>query len=286
MYAICDIGSNSIKTHFFKEESGTYVHADSVSRTARLISYIEDGVMNTAGIDLLCDVVREYKERADAGGYAFHAFATASLRRADNADEIISRVMECTGVKIDLVSGEKEAELCTAGVIHEIGDGVNGILMDMGGGSTEIIGISASRAVSAYSMPFGSLSLYRENVTGDLPDADERGRIAAYVFDCYREGGAPTADTLYIGGGTGKAILKFMGKKGLCTVENAELLNLKESIIAGEISFESIRELFPDRAHAITPGLIAICEILRLSGAQRATFVTAGAREGYLLSIL
>ena len=73
---------------------------------------------------------------------------------------------------------------------------------------------------------------------------------------------------------------------GLCTVDSNKFFRLEDKIMSGEVTFEEIRECVPDRATTLTPGLIAICELLRLSGAEKATFVTAGAREGYLLSII
>lgn len=287
MYAICDIGSNTVKVHFFKVSDGDFERVDSLTYPARLISYIDGGRMNDEGIDLLCSLINEYKTEANKRNSVFRAFATASLRRANNSDEIISRAEERTGVKIDLVSGEKEAELCTAGVIHEIGGDECGLLMDMGGGSTEIIEIVNGGIMSAGSMPFGSLSLYRDSIAGDLPTVSERKKIEAYVRACYAERGTPRHARLFIGGGTGKAILKLMGAgKGLCTVDAEAFFTLEEKIMTGDISFEYISSLVPDRAATLTPGLIAICEILRLSKAEKATFVTAGAREGYLLSII
>lgn len=287
VYAICDIGSNTVKTHFFKVTDEDFERTDSVTYPAKLIGYIEGGMMKDEGIDLLCSLVEDYKATADERGCIFRAFATASLRRADNAEKIIATVYKRTGVKIDLVSGEKEAQLCTAGVIHEIGAESSGILMDMGGGSTEIIEISKGNIITAGSMPFGSLALYGDNVSGDLPTDNEREKIIEYVRGCYSKRGTPTNRQLYIGGGTGKAILKFMGAgNGLCTVDADSFFDLEDKVMSGEATFEDIRECVPDRATALTPGLIAICELLRLSGAEKVTFVTAGAREGYLLSIL
>ncbi len=287
MYAICDIGSNTVKVHFFNVYDNGFERVDSMTYPAKLISYIDGGVMTDEGIELLCKLIKDYKAKADERSCSFYAFATASLRRADNAREIIAQVMERTGVQIDLVSGEKEAQLCTAGVIHEIGANCSGVLMDMGGGSTEIIEIEESSIISAGSMPFGSLSLYRDKVKGDLPSVSEKAEIEEYVRVCYNKRGAPKNERLYIGGGTGKAILKVMGTgNGLCTVNATAFFDLEEKIINGELSFEYISSLVPERANTLTPGIIAICQILRLSGAKNATFVTAGAREGYLLSII
>jgi len=287
VYAICDIGSNTVKVHFFKTNGNSFERVDSLTYPAKLISYIDGGIMKRDGVELLCRLINEYRSEADKRNCRFYAFATASLRRASNADDIIKTVRERTGVFIELVSGEKEAALCTAGVINEIGKDKCGIHMDMGGGSTEIIEIDNGIIKSAGSMPFGSLSLFRDNVSTDLPDDKEAAKIEAYVKKCYTGRGTPKNEKLFIGGGTGKAILKLMGAgKGLCTVDSERFFDLREKITSGDVTFEDISECVPDRATTLTPGLIAICEILRLSGAESATFVTAGAREGYLLSII
>lgn len=293
-YAITDIGSNTVKVHFYTaDENKNIKKLHSLSRPVKLIGYITDGRLSDEGITVLCKTLRDYYLQAQALECdAFHAFATASLRRASNANEVLARVKQTTGISIDLVSGQDEAKLSMAGVVREIGGRGAGLLIDMGGGSTEIIPFEGKSSSSLFSMHFGTLSLYNDFVSGDIPTVGERDAIRAHVRSCYplcteNKGGA-----LYISSGTGRAICSLIAHldgtdaKGVKTHPAMRLFRLEDDLYASEHTAELIKSVAPERATTLMPGLTAICEILRISYSNTAVFVTAGARDGYLLSIL
>lgn len=293
-YAITDIGSNTVKVHFYTaDENRNIKRFHSITRPIKLIGYITDGKLREDGILILCKTLRDYCLQAQALHCdAFHAFATASLRRAANADEVLSRVKAATGISIDLVSGQDEAKLSMAGVVREIGGHASGILIDMGGGSTEVIPFDGENIASLFSMHFGSLSLYRDHVTGDIPTVRERDAIRAHVRSCYPLCTANGSGVLYISSGTGRAVCSLIAHldgttdNGVKTYPAQRLFRLEDDLYAHTGAAELIKSVVPERAATLLPGLSAICEILRISRSNTAVFVTAGAREGYLLSIL
>lgn len=84
--AIVDIGSNTINLDLFSADKDGQVTLDrSYSETVGLIGLIEDGKLSRTGIERLCETIQHYQRISDSG-YALYCFATASLRRADNAE--------------------------------------------------------------------------------------------------------------------------------------------------------------------------------------------------------
>lgn len=71
--------------------------------------------------------------------YVF-AFATSAIRDAANGKEFIEKIFEITGVRIDIIDGDRESELTYKGILQTIIPGEHPIMvMDIGGGSTEFI---------------------------------------------------------------------------------------------------------------------------------------------------
>ena len=86
------------------------------------------------------------------------AMATAAVRDASDGAEFIERAEKACGTRIEVLSGEKEAQLAAQGImmgfIH-----ANGIAGDLGGGSLEIIDLSAEKLKEAVTLPLGGLRL-------------------------------------------------------------------------------------------------------------------------------
>ena len=86
------------------------------------------------------------------------AFATAAVREADDGAEFIARAEKALGLRIEVLSGEKEARLVAQGIMMGFvnPDGVAG---DLGGGSLELIDIASDRLKQASTLPVGGLRL-------------------------------------------------------------------------------------------------------------------------------
>ena len=87
------------------------------------------------------------------------SIATASLRSVNNAIAVLEKIKSRTGCKPELISGDCEALLSLEGIKTALGDVSAGIMADMGGGSTEIVGFIDGNAVHTVSVPIGCLSL-------------------------------------------------------------------------------------------------------------------------------
>src|SRR5438093_589494 len=87
-----------------------------------------------------------------------HAIATAACRDASNGPDFIAKAERICGVKIEILSGPREAKLSALGVISGIHK-PDGIVGDLGGGSLELIDVQGNRVRSGVTLPLGSLAL-------------------------------------------------------------------------------------------------------------------------------
>ncbi len=291
-YAIIDIGSNTVKMCIYRAGKKTFRKNDTFTRPVKLIGYLKNGILSEEGVSVLCQTLNEYRARAEGRNCdVLRAFATASLRRASNAEDVIDRVKAHTGIRIEILSGQSEAQMSLTGVRREIGMDRSGILLDLGGGSTEAIAFGPNGQDALMSMPFGSLSLYQDHVAGILPDAFEQQAIRASIASAYSSFAARKVQSLFVAGGTGRAVCRVRAyligetSNGLCRFTAQEIFALEERL-SGPEGERIIRESAPERQTTLLPGLIAISVIAHTAKATEVLFPISGVREGYLLSIL
>ncbi|MEQ1717016.1 MAG: Ppx/GppA phosphatase family protein [Hyphomicrobium sp.] len=132
------------------------------------------------------------------------AIATAAVREASNGAEFIRRGEQAAGVKIDILSGEKEAQFAAQGIMMGFvnPDGVAG---DLGGGSLELIDIVGERLRDAATLPLGGLRLI--DTTGNKLDAAVLAVDAALAGLPWLTQGK--GRTFYAVGGTWRALAKL-----------------------------------------------------------------------------
>lgn len=106
-----------------------------------------------------CEAVLLLKRNAEnKGAEAVYLFATSAVRDAANKQALVSALRQKTGLSLDIVSGEREAQLSYLGAA---GDGSVGMI-DIGGGSTEIVIGEDGHILYACSLQAGAVRLYRE----------------------------------------------------------------------------------------------------------------------------
>lgn len=292
LLAIADIGSNTVKMSIFNEKGKV---CGQHSLPVGLIGYLKNKKLSKEGIDRLIEALLFFKEEAAGRNAPLYPFATASLRLAENRDEVLNAVKERTGLAIDLVSGEEEAMLSLTGATQASGFALKDcLLFDMGGGSCEIIGAKEGRIETAISLPFGALALHKRFVKNILPTKKEVDAIQRYTRDMlHKTALTPGCTELYAVGGSAKAAAAFCE-----TLRRHKSLSLPYRIPLKEVdrmldmivraSIDTKLALFascPERVHTMPAGLAAYAALLRFFGADKLTVVKGGAREGYFLKL-
>ncbi|MFQ8846422.1 MAG: hypothetical protein ACLR84_03135 [Clostridia bacterium] len=157
-YGVIDVGSNTIRLVIYEVKENRIESLFSNKNTAGLIGYVNDGELSRKGIRKACDVLNSLqKVAAHAQVEKLYVFATASLRNIANTKEAVEEIEKETGLDIDVISGHDEAELDFEGAAHaqKLKDG---IMVDIGGGSTEVVAFADGKITDAVSLEFGSLS--------------------------------------------------------------------------------------------------------------------------------
>lgn len=297
MYGVIDIGSNTIRLVIYKVEKNKIVAMLNKKMAVGLVAYIDKtNCMKKRGMRIAVEALKEFEEILSYMRIKeIFPFATASIRNIENCSEVIEYVKEHTQFDIRVLSGHEEALFDYYGAIQSV-EMNNGLLVDVGGGSTELVFYKEKKVVSTYSLPIGSLNLYRELVNGIFPTKKEMEAIESEVALQLQNVTLPeeeiTTQPICAVGGTARAILKLLVHKGKLDMEYPEyschqLHKLMNNAMENhEKLSRHILKIAPDRIHTFIPGLILFHTIA--SHFQSETVITSqyGVREGYLHFLL
>ena len=163
LYCVIDIGSNTIRLVIYTLEDGQLRQALNSKATAGLAGFVEDGALSEEGIERMLGVLRRFRGVLSLlPDCKVYPFATASLRGLSNTQDILERVERETGFKIDVITGREEAILDYRGAVGRMQER-SGVLVDIGGGSTELVFFRSREVIAARSLPLGSLASSRTN---------------------------------------------------------------------------------------------------------------------------
>jgi exopolyphosphatase/guanosine-5'-triphosphate,3'-diphosphate pyrophosphatase len=150
--------------------------------------------LDPAAIDRTTAVLGEFREVMDRHGVtATRLVATSAVRDAANGDEFLAAARNATGVEPELLSGDEEGRLAYLGATAELpedsGEGQDTVVIDIGGGSTEVV-VGRRGSVSAVSLDLGCVRLTERHLLHDPPTAAElfeaRSTVAAALDDAVR----------------------------------------------------------------------------------------------------
>lgn len=296
MYAIIDVGSNTVRLNIYKMEYGRLSLVLNKKESVGLASYVKNGQMMPSGILRVSQVLKEFKELLDDLGItSVHVFATAALRNAKNSKAAVDEVSQRSGLEVQVISGETEAELDFIGASHaaEVKDG---LLVDIGGGSTELVPYKNGKIVYAVSIPMGSLNTYDRFVSNLLPTRAERKAIKQAVleeikrFQVLEKGNYPIICGV---GGTARAANKMnidlfqlpLGNSKIKVPNLKKMIKLLENDEGSTVPVETLDVLLrvvPDRVRTLLPGMIVLQTIAKHFKSEAIEVTNAGVRDGFL----
>jgi exopolyphosphatase/guanosine-5'-triphosphate,3'-diphosphate pyrophosphatase len=183
--AAIDIGSNSIHLVVMRASPGR--HLEIIEREkdmARLgAGTLRDHRLSKETIERAINTLRRFKQVADSlGADVILATATAAVREADNSEEFIETVKKQVGIDIRLLPGVEEARLIALAVAEAVDfNNRRGLIIDIGGGSTEFIVTAGKEPEVLFSLRVGSVRLTEKFITTDPISEKERARLVAAV---------------------------------------------------------------------------------------------------------
>jgi len=277
--AIVDVGSNSTRLFLCSGtgDGGPYGTRDTVITSLRR-GAAPDGTVTPEALARLDGCLAGYAERiaAFAPG-AVVPIATSAVREAPNREEIVAAVARRLGSPPRVLSGEEEAVLAFRGARIAVPRGTPATVVDVGGGSTEIVYGAGDRPDGATSLRIGSVRCTESHLPSDPPTRDEMDALARHVSV---EAG-PAARAAPAGAVT-------VGVAGTVTTFAAILLGAYDpSRVHGfRLSLEDLEQttlrlaavplaerrkvpgLDPERAPVIVAGGIILAAVARLLGAS------------------
>ncbi|MFN3649364.1 MAG: Ppx/GppA family phosphatase [Armatimonadota bacterium] len=300
-YAAIDVGSHSVLLLVADvDEEGRLTPVADGARATRLSEryYIRKRLSRPARdrtLEAICDFSR-IARRCGAEGIA--AVGTSVLRDAPNGTEFRSQVRQECGLPIEVITGEQEAELAYEGNLHDrllpACDGER-VVIDVGGGSTELVRGIGGTLTSRVSFPIGAVRLTESFLRSDPPSAAECAAAEAAVEQAFCDVEPLLPASVLIGSsGTVYNLTRVAIAGGLIPAEKvhgaalphtrvAELVDLFRSL---PIKFRKrVPGLEPERADVIFAGAMILHQVMARLSATQLTTSSNGVRHGCIYNM-
>ena len=289
--AVIDIGSNSMRLTLYEISDDGFKILFREKIMAGLAGYVESNVLTSDGIKCACDGLLEFKHTLEALKIEnVFVFATASLRNIANTDEAVNEIKVKTDFDVEVISGAVEATLGYYGALQELSIS-DGILIDIGGASTELVTFKDNEILTSHSFSVGSLSLYKKCVKNILPGKDSMKKIKTMIrktIQLDKSYEKETPNTFIAVGGTARGILKlaqkYYGLDSSCHIITAQQLRGLSVLLCRKEQdrINLILRLEPERIHTLVPGYMILQYIFEYFDADEMIVSDYGVREGYL----
>jgi exopolyphosphatase/guanosine-5'-triphosphate,3'-diphosphate pyrophosphatase len=188
--AAIDIGTNSMRLMLCEIEGNTIIKKEKeliVTRIGQDLS--KTGQITEKSFIRNIDALKYFKNKADRyGAEEVLAIATSAVRDASNGEAFAAAAGSQAGVNVRVISGEEEAELGINGVMSEIEDHGNSVLViDIGGGSTELILGSKDKTDYSVSIAAGSVRMTEQFVTGNPINNEDVINLKNRLSELFKE---------------------------------------------------------------------------------------------------
>ncbi len=301
--AVIGIGSNSVRMLVAEIEEDGFTRLTRDREGTRLFAGLDDAKnLNRQSMEKTAAAVKRMAESARRIGCdQIHIFATSASRDARNGAEFLEMLRGETGVGPEIVSGEEEAVLSFLGATEVAGPGALCGVIDIGGGSTEIV-TGRGRAIrSAVSCQMGAVRLYQMFAIERKEDMEAVEFAAKEILKekWPPEGEKPGADgsrpvppEVWIGtGGTFTALAALVKRirwedRRFMHGTKLPLKNIREigRMLAGMTVEERLRlgSVQPGRADIVVHGICILLAVMETVGIGEITVSEYGNLDGYL----
>lgn len=295
-YAAIDVGSNSVLLLIADvDEEGRLTPVAQGARATRLSErcYPANRLIRAARertLDAVCDFTRAARR---FGAESVAAVGTSVLREAANGPEFCQQVRQECRLPLEIITGEQEAELAYMGNVHDRrlpGSDGERVVLDLGGGSTELVRGLGETILGRASYPLGAIRLTERHLKSDPPLMVE-GTAADAVIEqeLGRVQPLSPASLLLGSGGTIYNLAAVARSAGMIPhgelhgavlphTRVAELVDLFRSL---PVKFRKrVPGLEPERADVILAGAMILHQAMALLAASSIVVTANGVRHG------
>ena len=187
-FAAIDVGSNAIRLRIIEaREPGRegdsqlellppgsghprgWVEVANVRSAVRLGGEVfVSGRLTPAAIGQACEALRSFRAQMDEANVdVYRATATSAVREAQNSATLVERARREAGIELEIIEGIEEARLIQLAVVRRLGlRDKRALLVDVGGGSTELTLLEQGKATFSMSLPLGTVRLLETFLKG------------------------------------------------------------------------------------------------------------------------
>ncbi len=211
--------------------------------------------------------------------HSLRAVATSAMREAKNAEKILQKIQKETGVTIEIISGQEEADLIFGNFeVLDIDREIPFIVIDVGGGSTEVSIFENGHLISSRSFEIGTLRALKGKMDPAVWD---------FLHDWIEENVDMTRPHQIFGtGGNINKIHKILGAKQNESVSVIDIQALHQQLKPlSVIKRVELFQLKPDRADVIVPAMEIYLFILNQLGCSELFVPKVGLSDGMILKM-
>jgi exopolyphosphatase/guanosine-5'-triphosphate,3'-diphosphate pyrophosphatase len=262
-FGAIDIGTNAARLlvgEIEKEAGHSFVKKLSYTRVPLRLGeeVFEDGKISKKKAEDFVKTIQAFKLISEIFEVKkLRAVATSAMREALNADKIIEKIKEETGIEIEVISGDTEAELIFGTFfLLDFDKSHPFIVIDVGGGSTEISVFESGERIASKSFQIGTIRILKEKVTSQIW-SEIHDWIALHVD-------LKAPHKIFGTGGNINKAHKILGAGHMESIQVSKIKQLRDDLsklsIAGRIDQFQLK---PDRADVLVPALDIYLYILQ-----------------------
>jgi exopolyphosphatase / guanosine-5'-triphosphate,3'-diphosphate pyrophosphatase len=301
-YAAIDIGSNSVRLLVAEVRTdGSMERLAEDREVTRLgASVFGAGAVSTEALDFVSGVLTRMAttyRRFDVDG--IRVVATAAVRDASNQQEFLTRASMAAGAPVEIISGEEEARLIYLGVNSRWPHPKQRILVvDIGGGSAEIIVVENGRMKESWSRPLGAVRLTGVFLKNDPPTELELRQMREFIDEKLAPAMARLKrlkyDRAIATSSTAAAMICAVNRIPRARRDEGDRLRatlpqvrkLYRSLCTQDLkSRVKVPGIGPRRAEIIVPGVSVLLECMERFGLSAFHYSAAGVRDGIVADL-
>ncbi len=287
-----DVGTNAVRLKLARVlDDGTFEQLHQERDPVRPGEGVwETGEMSSDVVDRLVGALHEYAAicRRWRVGH-LRAVATSALREAKNRDEVIERLRKEAGIELEVVSGREEARLICLGVLRGMPATSRSLLVDIGGGSTEVARAAGEEPMELWSIALGAVRLTEMFDADKAVSREQLTAIRRYAQRAVAEAlpsRMPRAPKHAVGSsGTIRAVCSFAQKPGTAHATRDGLSRAVEELVTlGPVGRR--KRFDAQRAGILVAGAVILESVAHHLRLDSVTAVDGGLKEGLLVDLV
>lgn len=289
VFAAIDVGTNAMRLELARprpdgsvevlhQERDPVRPGEGVFRDGRISREVADRVIST---------LRRYAALSRRFGATTRAVATSAIREARNRDEVVRRARREAGIELEVIHGQEEARLICLGVLGDAPERARALVIDIGGGSTEVARSEGAVPTELHSLDLGAVRLTEMfELSGKVPReklALMRSFAARLLDELLPPAIARGVTHVYGSSGTIKSIVGFAADGPIATARQLGVAVEQLARLDGE---RRRRRFDANRADIIVAGAVILEAIVQHLKVPQVAVTDRGLRDGLIADLV